>query len=102
QVASRAARRHDAGTIRLLPPVPARVVPSVRRFNASVCLRWQREPERRTLARPALGADAPAVALDDALDRGQTDTVSFVLVGTMQALERAEQLGRIGRLESGA
>ncbi len=43
----------------------------------------------------ALGPDATAMALDDALDNGQTHAGAFVALAAVQALKRAEQIAAI-------
>lgn len=46
--------------------------------------------------------DPPSVAMDDALDRGQSDTGAIEFLDRVQSLERAKQLVRVLHLETGA
>src|SRR5674476_1244706 len=62
----------------------------------------QREAEGGAFLHLALGPHVAAVAADDALHGGQTDTRAFELAGRVQPLEGAEQLVRIGHVEAGA
>src|SRR5690606_38124246 len=72
---------------------PLRLQVGLRRFG-------EREVERGALAFDARGADGAAVALDDALDRGQADAVAGELFLRVQALERTEQLVGVGGREA--
>src|SRR6266478_4630077 len=62
--------------------------------------------EREVKCRPpsdrAFRPNAAAMAMDDALYRCQTDARAFELGRLMQPLERAEQLGGVGHIESGS
>ena len=49
-----------------------------------------------------LGPDAAAVAVHDALDRGQADARARKLRGFVQALKGPEQLVRIGQVKTRA
>src|SRR5919108_4536467 len=62
----------------------------------------KREIKGRATAGGPLGPDLAAVAVDDALDRGEPDARARELVGRVQPLKRAEQLGRVGHIEAGA
>ena len=61
----------------------------------------QCEIERGTPVDRALRPDAPAVTIDDALDRGQTHASSWEFGRRMKPLEGAEESGGIGGVESG-
>src|SRR5690242_9403345 len=62
----------------------------------------QREEEYRPVADLGLGPDAPAVTVDDALDRRQTDAGPRIVARRVQALERPEELVRISHVEARA
>src|SRR3954454_22518185 len=58
---------------------------------------FEREGERRALARAPVGPDAPAVLLDDLLAHRESDARALEAVGAVQALEGAEdQVGLPG------
>ena len=56
---------------------------------------WQREPERRALARRRLHADGAAVTLDDPLGGGQPDAGAAQLGPLLGPGEDVEHLGRV-------
>src|SRR5665647_528263 len=62
----------------------------------------QRKAEGGAFLHLALGPHVAAVAADDALHGGQTDTRAFELAGRVQPLEGAEELVGIGHVEAGA
>ena len=61
----------------------------------------QREAKRRALTRRRFSPDAPTMPRDDALHKCQTNAGALKLRRRMQTLERAEQLLRIGHVETG-
>ena len=60
------------------------------------------EVERRALAGNGVGPVPPAMALDDATDRGEADARPFELVRPVQALEGEEELRLEERVEADA
>src|SRR5215470_4332417 len=69
--------------------------------RSGVILR-QREVKGGSLTETAFGPDAPAVPVNDALDRRQTDPGARELGGGVEALERPEELVRVGHVEADA
>src|SRR5712672_3333515 len=59
----------------------------------------QAEGERRALARFRLGPDAAAMALDDAVDDREADAGALELLGAVQPLKGAEELGGVAHVE---
>ena len=62
----------------------------------------EREVEASRPRRRALGPDAPAVAVHDALHRREADAGARELGGRVQPLEGREQLVGVGHVEAGA
>ena len=62
----------------------------------------QVEAELRALAGRAVGADGSAVALHDALRRGQSDAHPRKFGVPVQAVKRLEKIVRIGHVKAGA
>ncbi len=62
----------------------------------------RREEEGGARVDRALRPDAAAVAVHDALHRGEADSGAFEVARRMQPLEHAEQFRRIGHIEAGA
>src|SRR5262249_38712501 len=60
----------------------------------------EREVERRAVVHLGLGPHPATVSVHDALHDGQPDAGPLVVLGTMQALEDAEQLVRVPDVES--
>src|SRR5437867_386822 len=63
--------------------------------------RAQREVKRRTRIEPPLRPHATMVAMHDALHGCQADPRSLELALGVEALEGAEQPGRVGHVEAG-
>src|ERR1700734_641252 len=60
----------------------------------------KREVERRTFIRCPFAPDLPAMAVDDALNGGQSNPGAFKLFRQMQALKNAEQLVHISHVKA--
>src|SRR5690242_7489997 len=73
-----------------------------RGLRGLVPVEGQREEEDRPLAGLGLGPDAPAVTVDDALDRRQTDAGPRIVARRVQALKCPEELACVGHVEAGA
>ena len=58
--------------------------------------------ECRTFIRRGFGPDAAAMPLDDALHNRQPNAGAFLIFGSMQALEHAEQFTRVLHVEANA
>src|SRR6202011_2898028 len=75
---------------------------SVRRpFRFILCFR-KREVEGRALIYRSLTPDLPAMAVDDALNGGQSYSGTFKLFRQMQTLKDAEQLVYVLHVKAGA
>src|SRR5207245_1843643 len=77
---------------------------STKRIERSCMIRSssKREIKGRAPVGGALGPDLAAVAVDDPLYRGEPDPRAGELAGRVQPLKRAEQLGGVRHVESGA
>src|SRR5688572_25799582 len=60
----------------------------------------QRKVELGSFVQPGLGPDASAVSCDDPLHGRQADPAALEFIGSMQALERPEQLRRMAHIEA--
>src|SRR5262249_222264 len=78
------------------------VVRSGRRIACLFHGPWQGDVQGGTMVDLAFRPDAPAVAMDDAVDRGEADARALELIISMQTLEHAEQLVRVAGIEAGA
>src|SRR4051812_3549125 len=72
------------------------------RVRAGRRARRQAEMKARPNAWAAFRPDTPAMAFDHPFDDRQADAGPFELILPVQALEHAEQLVRVGRVEAGA
>src|ERR1700752_242694 len=78
---------------------------STRSISTPLCISTpprQREVKRGALIELPFSPDPPAVPRDDPLDDRQADAGAFKVLRAVQALEYAEQLVRITRVEPGA